>query len=234
MHGYRLLAKAYSPDVAKGGNIIPADQKPKLVKFVKQGANSGDMVMFQRGLKGLQKLQFKPGGMPSPTDYNDYRYEIYELLYDIAEKQWSADDDRWGVIAYVNARMAADLGIGYHELNAIGDAITGEPYGDGLLSPLKRDIAVKRPPAPVPLGRWPAIPLYASDNHTWAGKALLRRFPEQLKPGAKQTDLDFRYCGAYFGVAYRMISQHQHGRVADWHETTWPEDIYNITQTLWY
>lgn len=244
MHGYRSLVKEYGREVARGSNIIPAHQKAKLLKDMIAGADAGNESKFQRGLKGLQKLQYldQPGddyaraASASKRDgaLNDHRYWLYEQLYELADKAWPETDDRWGVIAFVNARIAADKGIGYHELNAIGDAVMGEPYGDGLLSPTRRDIAIKRPAAPVPLGKWVPIPLYAHDNHTWAGKALLKRFPDELKRGAKQENLDFRWCGAYFGVCYRMVAHAQHGRVADWHEVEWPKDLYDIVQTLWY
>lgn len=241
MHGYRQLVKDYGRDVAKGANIIPKDNRDRLLLHMQKGAEDNDLVRFQRGLKGLQKLQYLDHPDPSLTKFDrdgernqEYRYWLYGELYDLADRLCPPQHDVWRVIQFVNARIEAGQGIGYHELNAIGDAITGEPADAGLLPPdlLKR--AQARPTPAIPLFKWPLIPLYAHDNHTHGGKRLMNKFPDQLKPGAEQTDLDFRYCGAYFGVAYRMVSQKQHGRVADWHEVKWPTDLYNIVMSLWY
>jgi hypothetical protein len=234
MHGYEKLAKEFGSDVAKGGNFIPIKFKAKLLKAMQDGARLKKPVLFQYGLKGLQKLEYSEKPKPTKEDVNDHRHWLYERLYDIADDLLPPTHDAWRVISVVNDRIEADIGAGYHELNAIGDAIMGEPYDSGLLSPPQRAISINRPTPPIPLGKWPKIPLYAHDNHTYGGKALMRRYADQLKPGAAQTDLDFRYCGAYFGVAYRMISQRQHGRVADWGETVWDRDLYRITQILWY
>lgn len=238
MRGYEWLAKEYGTEpnggVAGHGNFIPAKHKDKLSGFMEEGIRKQDAALFQRGLKGLQKLQYSDKDRPTEDELNDHRYWLYERLYDLADEHRPSTHDVWKVIAIVNSRIEANYGIGYHELNAIGDALMGEPYESGLLSASKRAIAVNRPTGAIPYGIWPAIPLYAHDNHTYGGKARMRRHGDQLKPGAKQTDLDFRWCGAYFGVAYRMISYRQHGHVADWHETEWDKLLLRVTQTLWY
>lgn len=234
MRGYKRLADKYGWDVAKGGNIIEdAAAKDRFVALMDKAVATQDEVSFQEGLKGLQKLNFIEGS-PDPNDYYNYRYWLYETLYDIAEKHLPPTHDVWEVIAVINERINQDLGIGYHEINCIGDCMLGESYGDGLLSPAQRTRVIKRPSAPAPVGNWPAMPLYANDNHTYRGKALMRRCGDQLKPGAKQTDLDFRWCGAYFGVAYRMISHAQHKEVADWHNVKWPKWLYSIVHNMWY
>jgi len=234
MRGYKRLADKYGWDVAKGGNII-ADEaaKKRFVKALRDGVAKQDEVLFQEGLKGLQKLNFIEGS-PDPNDYYDYRYWMYETLFDIAEKLLPPTHDVWTVIEVINVRINEDLGIGYHELNCIGDAMLGEPYTSGLLDPAKRLRLLKRPPMPAPIGTWPAMPLYANDNHTYRGKALIKRYGDQLKPSVKQTDLDFRWCGAYFGVAYRMLSYAQHGTVSEWEETVWPKWLYGIVRNMFY
>ena len=234
MRGYKKLADKYGFDVAKGGNII-ADKpaKKRFVKLMRDGVAKQDEVLFQEGLKGLQKLNFIDGS-PDPNDYYDYRYWMYETLYDIADDLLPPTHDVWRVIEVINVRINADLGIGYHELNCIGDAMLGEPYDSGLLPPAKRDILLRRPTMPAPIGVWPPMPLYANDNHTYRGKALIKRYGDQLKPSVKQTDLDFRWCGAYFGVAYRMLSYAQHGEVSEWHETKWPKWLYNFVRNMFY
>lgn len=243
MRGYKLLVRDYGRDVAKGANIIPADNKAKLLKHMQDGARKSDLVQFQRGLKGLQKLQYLDDAGAELTkmdrdgrELQKHRYWLYNELYDLAETVCGDTHDVWRVVQFVNDRIAAGLGIGYHELNAIADALTGEPADAGLMPPIDHKRAIARPTPAVPLYRWPKIPLYASDNHTYEGKRLLKRFPDQLKPKAKQTDLDFRYCGAYFGVAYRMVCHNQHGDVngIEWHQVDWPLDMYNTTQLLWY
>lgn len=62
----------------------------------------------------------------------------------------------------------------------------------------------------------------------------MRRFGNQLPAGAKQTDIDFRYCGAYRGVAYRMIAFRQGGDIGEWGTTKWPKELDEITNLLWY
>jgi hypothetical protein len=236
MHGYKLLVKEYGTDVAKGGNIIPTAHKAKLVKAMRDGAKANDLVQFQRGLKGLQKLKYFDGDDRDGYELKKHRFWLYETLYELGEEMHGDDHDMWRVVQYVNARHEAGHGIGYHELNAIADALTGEPADAGTLPATDLKRALARPQPPIPLYIWPPIPLYAQDNHTYGGKALIRRFPDQLKPSANQSDLDFRYCGAYFGVAYRMVSQKQHGNVNDiaWHDVKWPMPLYNIVMSLWY
>jgi len=229
MQGYSSLVKSFGKEVAGHGNIINKDNKAKLYADLSNGYADGDLVRFQRGLKGLQKLQYGDGD----KDLQAHRYEMYETMYDIADTDLDDQHPVWTVISAVNARIEANLGIGYHELNAIGDSLMGEPLNGGL-SPAKRAIILRRPQPPIPLAHWPAIPLYSHDNHTYKGKALMRKFPEQLKVGAEQTDLDFRYCGAYFGVGFRTVAFRQHGEIAPWHTVVWPKQLFRNVEKLWY
>jgi hypothetical protein len=233
MQGYDRLVKKYGKEVAGHGNYVPTKDKLKLLGYMQKGVELQDLVLFQEGLKGLQKLKYSDR-KSDENALHDHRYWLYERLYDIAEKHCGDNHSVWGVFNYVNQRVEADLSIGYHELNAIGDALMGESYSAGLLSPAQRKAHAARPLPPLPIGKWPTTPLYAADNHTYKGKALMRRFADQLDPGAKQTDIDFRWCGAYFGVAYRMVSFKQHGKVEEWHKVKWPKPLYRIVNSLWY
>ena len=229
MLGYELLAKEYSPDVAKGANIIDADQEPKLKAAFERGFKSKDQTQYQRGLKGLQKLVHMPAAL------DDYRFQLYSYLYDFAEANVPDEHQVWRVVSYVNHRIESGLPVGYHELNAIADALYGEPYAPGLISDSPSPALVKAPYVQPPLAIWPQLPLYAHDSHTWGGKALMRRFRDQLKAGAVQTDLDFRQCGAYFGVCFRMLAYDQHQNTeAAWETVKWPKDLWRITNNLWY
>jgi len=232
MLGYDSLAKDFTPKVAEGAGIIPSENEAKLKRDMEEGFKKDNWARFQRGWKGLQKMVFsdKHGSL------EDYRYYLYEYLYDFAEARLPDTHPVWGVVSVVNERITAGHGAGYHELNAIADAIAGEPYEAGLMPATQRKRLLSRPTPAVPLILWPPIPLYAHDNHSWAGKALMRRFSHELKPGAIQQNLDFRWCGAYFGVAYRMICQAEHGKVdgIEWQNVKWPKDLYRIVDMLWY
>lgn len=234
MQGYMRLAKNFGKEVAGHGNVITSSEKHAFYRAMRTGLDGGDLATFQYGLKGLQKLQYDPGSTkPNEKKLYNHRYEMYEWLYDTAESLCHEDHPVWTVISVVNAKITANLGIGYHDLNAIGDVLIGEPLHGALARPLKKAI-LNRPPRTVIIGEWPQIPLYASDNHTYRGKALMRRFPDQLKASVPQTDLDFRWCGAYFGVAYRMVSVRQHGSVEAWHKVTWPKWLHNFTVDMFY
>lgn len=232
MLGYQSLAKDFTPKVAEGAGIIPSENEDKLKADMAKGFLADDWTRFQRGWKGLQKMVFTD----QHSSLENYRYYLYEYLYDFAEERLPDTHPVWGVVNVVNARLAAGYGAGYHELNAIADAIAGEPYERGLTPEADRKRLLKRPTPAIPLIHWPPIPLYANDNHTWDGKALMRRFRHELEPGVVQENLDFRYCGAYFGVCYRMVCQAQFGSVDDiaWQDVKWPKDLYKIVRMLWY
>lgn len=229
MRGYKQLVSEYGIDVAKGSNIIEANQKVLLLDDVKRGFSRHDLVRMQHGLKGLQKLKY--------DDFEQHRYWLYEQLYDYADAMFDAEHGLWSIVSVINARISAGFGIGYHELNALADAIAGEPIEPGNTGPAarKRVLAAPAPDFSTVLGIWPAIPLYAQDNHTYRGKALIRKFPEELEPGAKQEHIDFRLCGAYYGVAWRMLAYNQHQSVdVGWHDVAWPKWLINTVKSLWY
>lgn len=228
MEGYNLLVKKYGKEVAGHGNVITRSDRKLMFKRMSDGYTSDDPVIFQYGLKGLQKLEYGGG----EQKLYDHRFDIYERLYDLASDKPDYHPV-WSVIGVVNTRIEANYGIGYHELNAIGDALMGEPL-HGSLQPLRMKALRSRPTPPIPIGQWPEIPLYAHDNHSYRGKALMRRYPEQLKPGVPQTDLDFRWCGAYYGVCYRMLAFKQHGDIHEWHKVKWPSRLFKIVEKLWY
>lgn len=237
MRGYAQLVKEYGPDVAKGGNIIGGAEKPILLDDMMRGLGSkggrealqfARLVRLQHGLKGLQKLQY--------GDLDQHRYWLYEKLYDFCDAVIECTDgSAWDVIEVINQRVSQGLGIGYHELNALADAAAGEPCGAGNLAPRLTSTALRAPSPDYPLAIWPAIPLYAHDNHSWRGKSLLRRFPEELEPGASQENLDFRLCGAYYGVAWRMLAYSQFGSIdVPWGDVKWPKWLIATVKSLWY
>jgi len=206
MRGYEVLVKDYGRDVAKGGNIIADGQKSRLLLALKLGLGAKDTRGAQVGLKGLQKL--KTG------DIDAHRaWIINELCADKAIVKGVAQPHLSKLMDHIAKRALNKLGIGYHELNNLVDFLLGEPFAAGLL-PTKAFNAVLTSPAPLlRLGVAPTIPVYAHDNHTWAGKALLRRFPTEWQPGAAQEHYDLRLCGAYMGVNWRHLAFNQFGKI---------------------
>jgi hypothetical protein len=240
MRGYAQLVKEYGPDVAKGGNIIEADQKSMLLDDLKRGFAKSDLIKIQHGLKGLQKLKCE--------DLEKHRYWLYEQMYDYMDAVIPCTEhSAWDIVEIINTRVEQGMGIGYHELNALADAIAGEPVSPGLtavhgrkpasgyIPALARNAALKAPKPAYPLGIWPPIPIYAQDNHTYRGKSLLRRFPEELEPGATQEHLDFRLCGAYYGVAWRTLAYSQFESISvPWGDVRWPKWLIQTVKALWY
>lgn len=230
MRGYQQLVKEFGTDVAKGSKIIAAEQKLNLLDNMKRGFAKKNLPQVQYGLKGLQKLDC--------DDLDQHRYWIYEQLYEYIDatiKFTGKPGTAWDIIEVINARIAAGFGIGYHEINALADAIAGETVSVGTLAPLARKAVLAAPSPAHMLGIWPAIPIYAHDNHTYRGKQLIRKWPEELKPDATQEHLDFRLCGAYFGVAWRMQAYNQHGSIdIPWDQVNWATWLYNVVMSLWY
>lgn len=228
MKGYQQLVKEYGPEVAKGGNIIPVEQKASLLNDLKRGLATKNLVKMQHGLKGLQKLKY--------DNLETHRYWLYEQLYDYADAMVPCTDGSvWDIIEVINLRISTGHGVGYHELNALADCLAGEAATGGNTPSAALKIRLRAPSPPYPLGIWPAIPLYAQDNHTYRGKALLRRFPEELEPGADQVHLDFHLCGAYYGVAWRMLAYNQHGTIdVPWGKVKWPIWLISTVKSLWY
>lgn len=234
MDGYKLLADKYGYEVARAKEIIAKSEFDHLRSSLLRGFADADRSLVQYGLKGLFKSK-------SDLAHEDHKLVIFKLLSDILDNEFvnKFNYDESGAMRiqhFIADRYACIGDIGYHEINALCDALSGESYEAGMLPPLrvKAIQRLKKLPS-VPLGVIPSIPLYAHDNHTWAGKALMRSYANQLRPGAKQTNLDFRWCGAYFGVAWRHLAYNQHGTCdVPWESVKWPQSLYKHVSAMWY
>lgn len=236
MRGYQRLAKKYGYDVAKGKDIIPATEHKHLRTQLLLGFKQGNRELVQYGLKGWFKSK--------SADHDEMKIDIFNLLVDISDGNHPNAFDHDGnyaedVYKVCMLRMRNHGGVGYHELNAFCDALTGEPGQDPActlrLADHKR-IVNKPKETPLPLGDLRKIPLYAHDNHTWGGKAKMRAHRNQLDPGAKQTDLDFRLCGAYMGVAWRYLAIEQHATIdCKWGDVKWkPNWLWTHLDKMFY
>lgn len=233
MKAYKKLAEKYSYDVAKGSEIIPSEHNEVLMKALMNGIIMGDRYHVQYGLKGFYKSK-------SEKPLEEHKLTLFDKLQDI----YVGDFNKFEYHDYTATRFR-DLiinrigileNIKYHEINAFCDLITGEPHKPGLLPPSKRKAVLSAPfKLDLSLFTIKQIPLYAQDNHTWAGKALMKRFYLQLEPGAIQRDIDFRWCGAYFGVAWRHLAIQQHGTCdVAWGDVKWPSWLYAHTRQMFY
>ncbi len=228
MAGYAWLVKNYGKSVAKGGEIIDSAEYPKLRKRLLSGYKKRDKAKFQSGLKGIQKMKTIGG-----QKLDDHRVDLFNELMQIAED--FGEDDAMRVGEVVMRRVNKGFPIGYHEINAVADALMGETYEAGLLPKKDRKHALRIPFKSIKRGHFPNIPLYAQDNHTWLGKGLLRKHPEQLQPNVKQKNLDFRICGAYYGVCWRTLAYKQFQAIdCEWHEVNWPKHLHKTVSDLWY
>ncbi len=235
---YQELVKRYGTDVAKPSDIIPEAHHRSLHSLIIGGFKSGSVVSVQTGLKGLLK---------SKASNNDkLRIAIFNYLTDVLngefENKFEHDADYSNrlherILYRINHYGAP----GYHELNALCDALTGEP-GDlptTTLPPTEHKRIVNSPRSySLPLGDFRRIPLYANDNHTWPGKALLRQYGDsELQPGAEQHHIDYRYCGAYAGVAWRLLAYRQHATIdCKWSEVSWrqPPWLWGHVSAMFY
>jgi hypothetical protein len=222
MRGYKRLIEKYGRDVAKAGNIIPRSEYKHLMDSLKNGIATNNLPLVQYGLKGLQKMQTADIDAHRATIINEV-----ESLVPVAGQHISRD---W---SYLNIKSRLDskppLGIGYHELNAFVDLLCGEPYSAGFVDRNLPEVPKLR------LGVAPNIPIYAQDNHTWAGKALIRKYPNEWQPGAIQKHMDLRLCGAYIGVVWRHLAYKQHGRIdCEWEDVKWPKWLSETVANLWY
>lgn len=229
MKGYDSLANDFTNAVAKGSNIIPEEHRGNLIKDIHKGVKIGDPALIQRGIKGLQKLAHKP----TPSGLDALRqYIFHEVL-----QAFKLPPEALQIAKYIALRKQADLPIGYHELNALADCLLhDEPYEAGILPEITRKALVNSPKKPkLHLGRIVQVPIYAHDNHTWRGKSLMSRFSGELLPGAEQTHLDFRYCGAYYGVAWRYLAYNQHRSISvPFAEVKWPKSMHRTVMRLFY
>jgi hypothetical protein len=236
MQGYRALAKKYTYNVAKPKDIIPASEIPALKDALEKGFYSGDKGLVQYGMKGLYK------SCPE-SNRTTFVNELYTLLKGIRDTKtkFSVDPDYTEKLFKLVYRKRVTFGdLGYHELNALCDALTGESYPNGAntTKALKRRaiLALKRSYAP-PLGELRRIPLYALDNHNYQGKHLMSKWGAvELLPKAEQKNLDFRWCGAYMGLAWRYLaySQKQTCEVP-WGTVNWkPAWLWPHLNMMWY
>lgn len=236
MRGYQRLAKQYGYEVAKGKDIIDPKAAELLRDQLLLGFEEGDRATVQTGLKGWFKTKSK--------DHDHMKVEIFNTLVDISDgalpnafdHDTNYAEDLYKICMF---RMRNHGGIGYHELNAYADALTGEPGQDPRTTlPLAKHKKIVNNPKerPLPLGDLRKVPLYAHDNHTWGGKAKMRTHKNQLDPGAKQTDIDFRLCGAYMGVAWRYLAHEQYATIdCKWGDVKWtPKWLWQHLDNMWY
>lgn len=224
MWGYNELCDRFSNDVARGGDIIPyMEYRDELIPAMREGAGP----RFQFGVKGLQKCE--------GVDIQELRWWMAQELTNVGVTGGHVNgiEARMG---YIVKKRSITQHIGYHDINMLADLVGHrEPLEAGLTSQADVRRVLRRPKIPsFPFGKAPRIPLYAQDNHTWAGKAKIKKYPTQILPEAEQTDLDLRWCGAYYGVAYRTVSVIQHGTVAEWHRVVWPTWLHEVVSRLWY
>lgn len=225
---YKELAAVYSYDVAKPADIIAETEHKKLHKVLLTGFKEADQVKVQYGLKGLLKSKSANG--------DKLRIAIFNYLTDVFNgdfpNAFEYDHEYTEKLHGLVLRRINHYGApGYHEINAVCDALTGESGLQSIATlPLTQHKLIVASPRlyTLPLGDLRRIPLYANDNHTWPGKALLRQYgATELQPGADQQHIDFRYWGAYGGVAWRLLAFRQHGTIdCKWSDVSWRNPVW--------
>lgn len=220
---YKKLAEKYTYAVAKPSDIIAETERGTLHKTMLAGFKEADRVKVQYGLKGLLKSK--------ASDNDKMRVGIFNTLVDVLNGDFPnafevVDEYAHKLQDAILARITSHGAPGYHELNALCDALTGENGLQSIatLPAAQHKLIVNSPRVyALPLGDFRRIPLYANDNHTWPGQALLRSYGDtELKPGVRQSHIDFRYWGAYGGVAWRLLAWKQHRSInCGWHEVSW-------------
>lgn len=226
MLGYSRLMKRFGSDVAKSGDIIPAQYKDEFMK----GLLSDNPTDLQVSVKGLLKSQ-----LPQAETREDISAKLLSRLKD---KDFDLYVLAKKIIASRSKRTKNNLR--YHDINMLADLITHESYSYGISKDIdKQLLKIKVPDFPIGIAY--SVPLYAQDNHTWYGKQLMRRFPNELKAGANQEHLDFRWCGAYCGVAWRYLAHKQFAPVhrdrfnlIEWSQVKWPTWLWRTVNDLWY
>lgn len=236
--GYRELIKKYTAAVAKPAGIIPKTEHKHLLQVMREGFLIGDRAKVQYGLKGFFKAQ--------ASSIDQHHTDLLNHLIDVMNGEHPnafKHDEAYAhsIYKYVIKKVATyEKPPGYHDINALCDALTGEPNDPAAtLSPEAHKAISSRPTTyRMPLEPLRRIPLYASDNHTWKGKGLMRTHgPTQLLPGADQTDIDFRLCGAYMGVAWRYLAIQQHATIdCKWGDVKWnrPTWLWGHLDSMWY
>lgn len=221
MQAYKQLVKEYGTGVASGKGAASPDHFSDMLIAIERGFKERDLRVFQYGVKGGLKTTAE-----NPRAQQAYRLRMLEVLTDLA------DVDR----GYFFGEKAAKDELRYHDINVVADLAWGEDEACGVTTKSLRKIILNRPTIrEFPLGKYPNIPLYAQDNHTWYGKSLIRRFPRQIDPGQEQTDIDFRWCGAYHGLSwrYQAFAQFKSCDVL-WEQVKMHKGINRITQQLFY
>lgn len=236
MKAYKKLGENYGYQVARGGDAVPADQEDHLRSELIKGFASGDRVKVQYGVKGWYKMK-------SP-DHDHLKIDIWNFLIEVSDNDYQNAfeyDELYVEELYevIMRKMRNHGGIRYHDINAFTDALCGEPghNKECTLSSAKHKKIINNPKEyRLPLGDLRKVPLYAHDNHTWGGKAKMRSHRNQLDPGAKQTDLDFRICGAYMGVGWRYLAYEQHATIdCKWGDVKWhPKWLWPHLDKMWY
>lgn len=234
--GYKKLANIHGYEVAKSKDIIPAKNTPHLRDALIEGFKTADRALVQYGIKGWYKSQ-------SP-DHEHMRIDIFNVLIDVFNGELEnsfeyTEDYAHELYDLLMLRSRIHGGVRYHDLNAFCDALTGEPGYDSAASlPDKRHKTIINNPKvhKIKLGAMKRVPSYAHDNHTWGGKAKMKQHPSQLEPGANQVDLDFRMCGAYMGVAWRMLAYKQYGTIdCKWGDVKWsPKWLWSHLNGMFY
>lgn len=235
--GYRKLAAKYGYDVAKPKDIIPAKEHDHLRAELLEGFATADRAKVQYGLKGWFKSK-------SP-DHEQMKLDMLNLLIDVFNEEYDNTfeydhDYALRVHKVLMVRIRNHSAIGYHELNALCDALTGEPGNDSratIDAAQHRMITTYPKERRVKLGSMRKIPLYAHDNHTWAGKSKMRNHAHELRPGANQDNMDFRLCGAYMGVAWRTLASKQNLTIdCKWGDVKWtqPKWLWEHLDRMWY
>lgn len=243
MSGYSRLANKFGYAVAKGKDIIEPMAFDTLKQELVEGYQTADNQRAQTGVKGLFKSQFVRG-------HDALKVTIFNLLIDClnSEGPFAKKPNKFKydhtyatrVQALVYRRFTTFREIGYHELNALADALAGEQYPTGantLPKPRQRLLRVSPAAYAPPPGKILQIPLYALDNHNWRGKALMSRWgASELQPGADQDHIDFRTCGAYMGVAWRYLAWNQHQSIeVPWGKVKWyPSWLWKHLDNMWY
>ena len=237
MRAYKQLGERFGYEVSSRRDILPAEFAKEAKASIIEGFAQADPVKVQYGLKGWYKTK-------SP-DHDEMKIEIFNVLVDVLngehKNKFDYDQDHaLAVHSLLMQKLRTFGGMRYHELNVFCDALTGEPGGDPRATlpraSHKRIVAHPRVYR-MPLGVFKRVPLYAQDNHTYKGKALMKRHRAQLRPGATQSDIDFRMCGAYMGVAWRTLAMEQHGTIdCKWGDVSWsnPSWLWTHLDKMFY
>lgn len=215
VRAYGRLIDKFGRGVA-GDQFIAKENRDALFSELQQGIKKKDLVQAQYGLRGLQRTQC--------YDLNVHRAWIINKLID----QLGLNSETNHHLIMISLKSQNKIPIGHDDLNNLIESLCGEPAVDSPTG------CADGPPQ-LKLAYAPVVPLYAHDNHTYAGKALLRRYPHEYKPGAQQDHLDIRLSGAYMGICWRQLAVAQHGRIdVPWCEVGWPEWMWEIASQMWY